>query len=162
MHTWSIRAVTADDQAFLWETLYLSLYVREGEKPFDREVVNEPHLAKYVEDWGQAGDVGYIAINHQQQPIGAVTARVLPADNQGYGYIDDVTPELGLAVLDEYRGQGVGTALMQALLTELRQQQIAQVSLSVDPSNPVVRLYERLGFQEVSVVGTSITMVLVL
>lgn len=162
MHTWSIRAVTADDQAFLWETLYLSLYVREGEKPFDREVVNEPHLAKYVEDWGQAGDVGYIAINDQQQPIGAVTARVLPADNQGYGYIDDVTPELGLAVLDEYRGQGVGTALMQALLTELRQQQTAQVSLSVDPSNPVVRLYERLGFQEVSVVGTSITMVLVL
>lgn len=162
MHTWSIRAVTADDQAFLWETLYLSLYVREGEKPFDREVVNEPHLAKYVEDWGQDGDVGYIAINDQQQPIGAVTARVLPADNQGYGYIDDVTPELGLAVLDEYRGQGVGTALMQALLTELRQQQIAQVSLSVDPSNPVVHLYERLGFQEVGVVGTSITMVLVL
>ncbi|MFD1991057.1 GNAT family N-acetyltransferase [Paenibacillus nicotianae] len=162
MYTWSIRAVTADDQAFLWETLYLSLYVREGEKPFDREVVNEPHLAKYLEDWGQAGDVGYIAINDQQQPIGAVTARVLPADNQGYGYIDDVTPELGLAVLDEYRGQGVGTALMQALLTELRQQQIAQVSLSVDPSNPVVRLYERLGFQEVSVVGTSITMLLVL
>lgn len=162
MYTWSIRAVTADDQAFLWETLYLSLYVREGEKPFDREVVNEPHLAKYVEDWGQAGDVGYIAINDQQQPIGAVTARVLPADNQGYGYIDDVTPELGLAVLDEYRGQGVGTALMQALLTELRQQQIAQVSLSVDPSNPVVRLYERLGFQEVGVVGTSITMLLVL
>lgn len=162
MHTWSIRAVTADDLAFLWETLYLSLYVREGEEPFDREVVNEPHLAKYVEDWGQAGDVGYIAINDLQQPIGAVTARVLPADNQGYGYIDDVTPELGLAVLDEYRGQGVGTALMQALLTELRQQQIAQVSLSVDPSNPVVRLYERLGFQEVGTVGTSITMVLVL
>lgn len=154
--------MTADDQAFLWETLYLSLYVREGEKPFDREVVNEPHLAKYVEDWGQAGDVGYIAINDLQQPIGTVTARVLPEDNQGYGYIDDVTPELELAVLDEYRGQGVGTALMQALLTELRQQQIAQVSLSVDPSNPVVRLYERLGFQEVGTVGTSITMLLVL
>ncbi|WIM37650.1 GNAT family N-acetyltransferase [Paenibacillus sp. PK4536] len=162
MHTWSIRAVTADDQNFLWETLYLSLYVREGEAPFDREVIYEPHLAKYVEDWGQAGDVGYIAINDQQQPIGAVTARVLPADNQGYGYIDEVTPELGLAVLDEYRGQGVGTALMQALLTELRQQQIAQVSLSVDPSNPVVRLYERLGFEKVAVVGTSITMLLVL
>ncbi len=162
MHTWSIRAVTADDQNFLWETLYLSLYVREGEPPFDREVIYEPHLAKYVEDWGQAGDVGYIAINDQQQLIGAVTARVLPADNQGYGYIDEVTPELGLAVLDEYRGQGVGTALMQALLTELRQQQIAQVSLSVDPSNPFVRLYERLGFEKVAVVGTSITMLLVL
>jgi len=162
MHTWSIRAVTADDQDFLWETLYLSLYVREGEPAFDRQVIYEPHLAKYVEHWGQAGDVGYIAINDQQQPIGAVTARVLPADNQGYGYIDDVTPELGLAVLDEYRGQGVGTALMEALTTELRRQQIAQVSLSVDPSNPVVGLYTRLAFEEVGVSGTSITMVLVL
>lgn len=162
MHTWSIRAVTADDQDFLWETLYLSLYVREGEKPFEREVLHEPHLAKYAEHWGQAGDVGYIAINDQHQPIGAVTARVLPEDNQGYGYIDDVTPELGLAVLDDYRGQGIGTALMEALLTELQQQQIAQVSLSVDPSNPVVRLYKRLGFQEVGTVGTSITMLFVL
>lgn len=162
MSHWHIRAITPEDQEFLWETLYVSLYVREGEEPFDRQVIYEPHLAKYVEHWGQAGDIGYIAIDEHQQPMGTVTARMLPEDNQGYGYIDEVTPELGLAVLDKHRGQGIGTALMERLLTELRTRQIAQVSLSVDPSNPVVRLYERLGFQKVGTVGTSITMLLIL
>jgi hypothetical protein len=33
------------------------------------------------------------------------------------------------------------------------------VSLSCDPANPAMRIYERLGFTAVGVSGTSITMV---
>jgi len=37
--------------------------------------------------------------------------RIIPAD----GHIDDEAPELATSVLPEYRGQGVGTLLMNYL-----------------------------------------------
>jgi len=60
--------------------------------------------------------------------------------------------------LPEYRGKGIGTKLMKKILKELKNQGTDSVSLSVDPNNPAIRLYKRLGFEEVNKVGTSITM----
>ena len=54
-----IRQATEQDIPFLWEMLYESLYVPEGEQPFAREIIEEPFMAKYVQDWGRAGDLGY-------------------------------------------------------------------------------------------------------
>ena len=58
-----IRQATEQDIPFLWEMLYESLYVPEGEQPFAREIIEEPFMAKYVQDWGRAGDLGYIAVD---------------------------------------------------------------------------------------------------
>jgi GNAT superfamily N-acetyltransferase len=68
--------------------------------------------------------------------------------------------------LPAYRGQGAGTALLEALIQHARGT-YAGLSLSVRNSNPAVRLYERFGFHKVPgsevrnrVGGYSCTMVL--
>ncbi len=109
--------------------------------------------------WGQKpGDEGLIAVDNQSDlPIGAVWTRILPAEDPGWGFVDADTPELGVALLPDYRGQGIGTVLMTQLLAQMSGR-FKAVSLSVDPKNPAMRLYRRLGFEVVGASGTSLTM----
>ncbi len=62
----------------------------------------------------------------------------------------------------EYRSQGVGRKLLRALLETARQQNITALSLSVDPNNFALRLYESEGFVKVGASGTSWTLRLIL
>ncbi len=145
----NIRSLTPTDQPFLWEMLYQALYVPVDETPPPRDVIYQPDLARYVQDWGREGDRGFLASDLATgEPIGAVWLRFLTGENEGYGYIDDQTPELGLAVLPEYRGQGIGTALLNALVAVVP----GSISLSVSADNPALRLYQRFGF---AIVGES-------
>jgi ribosomal protein S18 acetylase RimI-like enzyme len=149
----TIRSLTPADQPFLWEMLYQALYVAADQPPPSREVIDQPDLARYVQDWGKTGDRGFVAIDPATgQPIGAVWLRFLNGESQGYGYVDDATPELGIAVLPEYRGQGVGTALLNALVAAPP----GPMSLSVAADNPAVRLYQRFGFTIVRESGGSL------
>ncbi|MGZ9583658.1 N-acetyltransferase family protein [Paenibacillus marinisediminis] len=160
MKSYSIRPVTTEDVPFLWDMLYESMHVSEGQEPFSRDILNDPYISKYMDGWGREGDLGYIAVNDEDQPVGSITARYFTEDNQGFGYVADDVPELGMALLPEYRGCGIGTALMQRLIQELKVQGVKELSLSVAPDNlAAVKLYQRFGFQEVGMVGTSITMV---
>ena len=152
----TVRASQKSDEPFLWEMLYQALYVPEGEPPLPREIVQQPELSQYVHDWGQPDDMGVIALA-DEKPIGAVWLRQIKA----YGYVDDKTPELSIAVLPDYRGQGIGTRLMQELLATVRSQ-YAALSLSVSIDNPALRLYQRLGFEIVVMQGNSVTMKLTL
>ncbi|MDR9856520.1 GNAT family N-acetyltransferase [Paenibacillus sp. VCA1] len=157
---YAIRPISDQDIPFLWDMLYESLYVPEGGKPFGREILQDPAIAKYAEHWGRPGDIGWIAVTDDGQPMGTITARLFDESNRGYGYIGPDVPELGMAISQSYRGKGIGTALMKALFDELRKQGISRVSLSVDPNNEAaVKLYRRFGFIDVGVVDTSITMV---
>lgn len=147
---YSIRPATAADEPFLWEMLYQSLYV-EGQEPFPRDVINRPHIARYVKNWGRAGDLGFIAEDTEnKRPIGAVWSRLSSEDDKGFAYIDEKTPELGIALLPEYRGRGIGTALLEHLLGAAGKLYPA-ISLSVSPDNRALRLYKRMGFEIVDV-----------
>lgn len=75
---------------------------------------------------------------------------------QRYGYVDDNTSELSIAVLPEYRGQGIGTQLLTHLFTSECGK--SSISLSVSADNLAVRLYERLGFDVISRSDGSLTM----
>ena len=155
---YTIRPITPADEPFLWEALYHAIYVAPGDAPPERDVVNRPELARYVRDWGDVDDLGFIAVAEEnQQPIGAAWIRLLTGENKGYGYTDDTTPELSVAVLPEYRGQGVGTGLLTHLLQAVSIHH-RSVSLSVEAGNPASRLYRRLGFEIVSTSGTSLVM----
>lgn len=77
------------------------------------------------------------------------------ARNSGYDY-SDMEMETGpgefyldsMAVLPEYRRQGVATALLKAGIARARALGISQASIVVSPDKPdAQRLYESLGFQ---------------
>ncbi len=137
--------------------LYQALYVPEGQPVPPREVVRLPELACYVRGWKRSGDCGFLASDAATgQSVGAVWLRFLVGENKGYGYVDDDTPELSIAVLPEYRGQGVGTQLLIHLLASAYGQ--SSISLSVSVDNPALRLYERFGFEVVSKSDGSLTM----
>lgn len=152
-----IRALTVADQSFLWEMLYQSLYVPAGHAPFGRSILDEPDIAKYVKEWGRRDDLGFIAVGEQSQPLGAIWLRMLTGDEKGFGYVDERTPELGMALLPQYRGQGIGTQLLSRMLTTAAAS-YESLSLSVAAENPARRLYQRAGFETVGSCGTSITM----
>src|SRR5438093_6674268 len=112
-----IREASASDEPFLREMLYHSLYVPAGCAPFDRDVVTRPEIAKYVEEWGRSGDLALIAVYpNRDEAVGAVWMRIFTVFEKGYGYVGENIPELGIAVMPEHRGGGIGTTLLQRLL----------------------------------------------
>ena len=66
-----------------------------------------------------------------------------------YGHIDDETPSLAVSVYKEYRGIGIGTALMKSMCSLLKENNYRQVSLSVQKANYAAKMYLDLGFQVV-------------
>ncbi|MET3938830.1 GNAT superfamily N-acetyltransferase [Paenibacillus sp. PvP094] len=158
MTKYHVRPVETEDVPFLWEMLYASLHTQVGDEFLEPGIVHSPELSKYVEGWGRTGDFGYIAVDTLGRKLGSITLRLYDEQNAGYGYVNAATPEMGMAVIEEARGKGLGTLLMQAALEEARQRGTEAVSLSVDPDNAAIRLYRRFGFEEIGMCGTSVTM----
>ena len=127
-----IRPLKIEDQEFLWEMLYQALYTPPGVKPLPKEIIYQPELAKYVREWEKKeSDLGFIALTEDGKiSVGAIWIRLFTKSDRGYGYINDRTPELSIAVLPEYRGRGIGTLLLDRLLQEVREIYPA-ISLSV-------------------------------
>jgi len=151
--------ITIDHQDFLEEMAYQALYVPEGQKPFPRKLIKHPDLAKYYKNWGKPNDLGYAAVDiSSHKKVGASWLRLFLEPDKGFGYINDKTPELAISVLPEYRGMGIGTRLMTELLA-LADKQFSAVCLSVNISNPAVRLYRRFGFATIRQADDSLTMV---
>lgn len=159
-NNYTIRLFKSDDQSFLYEMLYQAIFVPEGSQPPPRNVIHLPELSKYVAEFGQqAGDLAYIAVDDMtQQPVGAVWLRLFTSEHKGYGYVDDQTPELSIAIAPGQRGRGIGQALIAQLL-DTAQEQYPAVSLNVWIENPAFRLYQRLGFAVVAEDGPVVTMV---
>ncbi len=135
----------------------MALYVPEGAAPFPKSIIEEPSLAKYIANWGRADDIALVA-ESEGVLIGAVWCRLLKAFEKGYGYVDDNTPELSLAIKDGFRNKGLGSQLMEKSFIALKKQGFQQVSLSVDKDNKAVNLYKRLAFEIVGDEGTAYTM----
>lgn len=131
----------------------------EGPSGSVTEVLSQPQLARYVTGWPRPGDLGVIALD-EQRPVGAAWVRLMPASDPGYGFVEAATPELSMGVVQAWRGLGVGTRLLHALIAAAREQGLPSLSLSVEPDNYARRLYERVGFRQVNEVGGSLTMFL--
>ena len=134
-----IRALTSADESIVWEMLQYA-----AQQPSIESVRSQPYLARYAMDWGRTGDLGYAAYLNEL-PIGAAWLRLWLGEDKGFGYISDDIPELGFAVLPDYRGRGIGTQLLKQVLHTARDR-FPSVILSVRSDNPVLRLYERSGF----------------
>ena len=154
----SFRPIVSSDEPFLWEMLYLALYVPEGEPPFPREILHEPDIACYVQGWGRLGDWGLLA-HDGERPVGAIWLRQWSGEEKGYGYVNPAIPELSIALLPEYRCKGLGTRMIKTVIS-IAQGQYPGLSLSVVASSPARLLYQRLGFRKVGQVMDSPVMLL--
>ncbi|HZU21042.1 MAG TPA: GNAT family N-acetyltransferase [Gaiellaceae bacterium] len=105
-------------------------------------------LSRYVDNWGRPGDLAVIA-HETGNRVGAAWLRLFRASEPGYGFVDEKTPELSIAVVPSRRRHGLGQELMDALLEAARDAGHEQVSLSVEADSPAVAFYERNGFGRV-------------
>lgn len=154
-----IRDLKKSEIDFLTDMLYESIHIPEN-KPNKEGLINSTHIKKYHEGWGRNGDTALIALNTNNQAVGAVWYRLFNEFNKGYGYVDSYIPELGIAVTKEVRGTGVGTLLMKKIINQAISEGYKSISLSVDPENSsAVHIYKKLGFKDYGVSGTSTTMI---
>jgi ribosomal protein S18 acetylase RimI-like enzyme len=114
-------------------------------------------LARYAENWGRPGDVALIATESGHR-VGAAWFRLFPSSAPGYGFVDERTPELTIAVVPSRRQHGVGRELMDELLSRAAEEGHDAISLSVERDSPAVAFYERQGFERIGESGGGLTM----
>lgn len=140
---YNIRRIKESEYNMLSDFLYEAIYIPEGVKAPPREIINQPELQVYITDFGKhKGDFCFVA-ETDDFVIGAVWARIM----NDYGHIDDNTPSLAISIYRDYRNQGIGTALMKAMLSLLKKENYAQTSLSVQKINYAVKMYKDAGFE---------------
>ena len=150
-----IRRGGPQDVRFLRDMLHHAYYWRErepGEGPGP--------VALYVKGWGRPGDTALIAVE-DGFPVGAAWYRLFERDRPGYGFVDEETPELAVAVVPSRRGRGIGDALLNALYDRARADGHDALSLSVGRENDVLLSYyeQKHGFTRVHEDGgDSVTM----
>jgi ribosomal protein S18 acetylase RimI-like enzyme len=148
-----VRRGGAQDVRFLRDMLHHAYYWKERAPD-----AGPGPVALYVKAWGRPGDTAVIALEGGF-PVGAAWYRLFGQDRPGYGFVDERTPELAIAVVPNARGKGVGSKLIDALLGRARDAGYPSVSLSVDRANEgAIELYRRHGFERVSEDADSVTM----
>ena len=147
---YAIRQLTAEDEPILWEMLYQGLASPGKKEVPAREIVRRPEFAHYVEGWGRAGDMGFVAHNKKDGTLlGAVWLRKAI-------YKPGAPPELAFAVKPEHRRHGIGAALLTQLVRANPEE--STISLSFVAGRPLLRLYERFGFKVVNAQPNAVVM----
>lgn len=123
-------------------------------------VLAAPEVAHYANGWMRRGDAGVVAVL-EGDAVGAAWWRTFPATDPGYGFVAADVPEVGLAVLGQHRGHGIGAALLDVLIASAGGAGLPGLSLSVEDGNDAARgLYERRGFRVEGRNGGSDTLLL--
>ena len=140
---YSIRELRQDEAKVLNTFLYEAIFIPKGALAPSKEIIRQPELQVYVEDFGKnKGDMCLVAeVNNEI--VGAVWVRIM----NDYGHIDEETPSLAISLLKEYRNYGIGTNLMEQMLNKMKMQGYKQASLSVQKMNYAVHMYLKVGFE---------------
>lgn len=145
----NVRPAGPDDVEFLRKMLYEAA-AWNPDWPRERMIaaLADPILERYHRDWGRPGDGGVIA-ELDGEPVGAAWYRLFTAEEPGLGFVDEKTPELGIAVAPLHRRRGIGETLLRALMVQAREDGFQALSLSVAVHNRSRMMYERAGFERV-------------
>lgn len=155
---YKIRQMNNTEYPLLNDFLYEAIYVPSGIEPPPKTVIYFPELQVYVADFGKKEhDIALVA-EVNQKIIGAVWVRIM----NDYGHIDNTTPSLAMSVFKEYRGLGVGTALLKELISTLKSKGYSRISLSVQKDNYAVKIYQQVGFTILKEVDEEYIMVIAL
>ena len=141
----TIREMQRAEYPLLEKFLYEAIFIPDGVEPPPKSIICRPELQVYISDFGKSQhDIALVA-DVNGEIVGAVWVRIM----NDYGHIDDQTPSFAIAVCKEYRGKGIGTALMKEMLTILKERGYKQTSLSVQKANFAAKMYRKLGFEVV-------------
>ncbi len=144
-----IREIKSEEIGILEEMLYESIYQPDKTKLIPRDVVKIPEVRVYIEKFGQKKDDYCLVADLNGEIIGAVWVRILAGKIKGYGNVDDKTPEFAISLFQDYRKQGIGTLLMEKMISYLTAKGYNQTSLSVQKGNYAVKMYGNLGFETI-------------
>jgi len=138
-----IRYITDTEYERLDDFLYEAIFIPEGVDAPPREIINDPQLQVYVQNFGtQEGDICFVA-EADGKVIGAVWVRIM----DDYGHVEDGVPSFAISLYKEYRGFGIGTVMMKQMLEELKARGYAKTSLAVQKANYAVKMYKNVGFE---------------
>lgn len=140
---YNIRTISETEKSLLQDFLYEAVFVPEGVPAPPKSIINQPELQVYIADFGKKkDDIGLIA-EVDKKAVGAVWVRIM----NDYGHIDNDTPSFAISLYKDYRGLGIGTALMKEMLRILKDRGYKQASLAVQKANYAVRMYQKTGFE---------------
>src|SRR2546430_16505110 len=107
-------------------------------------------------NWRAEGAAGGSGLEGRHE-CGAAWSRLYTEDEPGFGFVDEQTPELTIAVVPSRRGKGAGKELLEALLARAREDGYESVSLSAAKGQTAY--YEQFGFETVWETEHAVTMV---
>ncbi|MEB2528354.1 GNAT family N-acetyltransferase [Kocuria rosea] len=143
----SFRELSASESGLL-ETATLENLNWCGARFSVLEVSTRSEFLHYTVLDPHRGDFGWVAVTGNEA-IGVVWAQHFPPDDPGYGFLDVDTPEVSLWVRDDWRGYGLGRALLRRAQAGARARQVPRMSLSVEADNHAKKLYVAEGFVDV-------------
>lgn len=139
---YEIREMDPSEYGVLSDFLYEAIFQRNDNNRLPRSVIQEPALRIYIEDFGTKKDDRCLCAVTDNRIVGAVWTRII----KGYGSLDDNTPEFAISIYPEYRGKGIGMALMKKMLEYLEQEGYEKASLAVQKDNYALVMYQKAGF----------------
>jgi len=141
-----LREIKESEYSLLKDFLYEAIFIPEGMQPPAREIIEQPELKLYYEDFG-TGKADYcIVADDNCRVVGAAWTRIM----NDYGHVDDDTPSFAISLYKEYRGKGFGTKMMVRMLEILREKGYQKASLAVQKANYAVEMYKKVGFKTVA------------
>lgn len=137
-----IRMMQPTEYSVLNDFLYEAIFQRDESNRLPRSIIREATLKIYADDFGKTDD-DCLCAEVDGKIVGAVWTRNI----NGYGSVDEQTPEFAISLYKEYRGYGIGTAMMKSMLELLRSKGYEKASLAVQKDNYALKMYQKVGFQ---------------
>ena len=141
-----IRKIKSDEICLLKDFIYEAIFQRDENDLLPHDIIYEPSIWIYINDFGNKPDDLCLVAECDGKICGAVWTRIINA----FGHVDNDTPEFAISLYKEYRGYGIGTAMMREMLELLKEKRYKQTSLAVQKDNYAVRMYEKVGFEIVA------------
>ena len=134
--------------------------ITEADQPLLRQIYASTRAEEMaVVPWSEPEKVAFLNVQFEaqhkyyQEVFPNALFSILEKNGKPVGrlYIDRRKTEhrlIDIALLPEFRGQGIGGELMGVVLEEAREAG-KMVRIHVEQNNPAMRLYKRLGFEKI-------------
>ena len=146
-----LRSIEPGDEEFLYR-----VYASTRQEELAQLDWPEPQKSSFLRMQFGAQD-RYYRENYSEAAFSVILADGRPAGRLYVARWPEEIRIVDIALLPEHRGRGIGTHLLNALISE-SEESGKPLSIHVERFNPALRLYERLGFHETADKGVYLLM----